>query len=347
MMIMRSIFTVLILALMAVSCQSKTDKSEVAIMTVTGPISVSDMGLTLEHEHVLVDFIGAEKVKQPQYPMLQALDSLLPYFIELEAMGVNTLIECTPNYIGRDVQLLKAISEKSKLNIITNTGYYAATNKKFLPAHTYTESAQQLAARWVDEWKNGLDGTGIKPGFIKLGVGKDHLDSLEQKIVTAGALTHLETGLKIAIHTGSAAGANDEIDILLHEGVRPQALIVVHSQNSSSEEQVALARRGAWVSLDGVNDKPTTIEKYLVFLSRLKQEKLLDRVLISQDAFWSVVQHENNKIGFEKHGSPYSAMFEVLIPELKKQGFSQQEIDQLLITNPARAYKIEILRIDS
>ena len=30
------------------------------IMTVAGPIDVSELGKTLAHEHVLVDFIGAE-----------------------------------------------------------------------------------------------------------------------------------------------------------------------------------------------------------------------------------------------------------------------------------------------
>ena len=346
-MIMRAIFTVLVLVLSIFSCQTKVDNSIAEIMTVSGPIKVEEMGLTLEHEHVLVDFIGAEKVKQPRYPTQQALDSLLPSFIDLKKKGVNTLIECTPNYIGRDVMLLKAISEKSKLNIITNTGYYAAANKNFLPKHAYTESAKQLAARWIDEWEHGIDGSGIRPGFIKLGVGKEYLDSVEQKIVTAGALTHLATGLKIAIHTGSANAANDEIDILLREGVRPEALIIVHSQNCTSEEQIALAKRGAWVSLDGVNDRPNSLEKYLTFLSTFRQEKMLERVLISQDAFWSVVEDENNKIGFKKNGSPYSAMFDELIPGLKNLGFSEEDIEQLLVINPARAYKIEILQANS
>ena len=50
------------------------------IMTVNGPIASDKMGVTLEHEHVTTDFIGAEKVTQPQYPANQALDKLLPFF---------------------------------------------------------------------------------------------------------------------------------------------------------------------------------------------------------------------------------------------------------------------------
>ena len=165
-------------------------------MTVNGLINSDSLGITLEHEHVTTDFTGAEIVAQPQYPVVKALDDLLPEFVGLKRLGVKTIVECTPEYIGRDVLLLKALSEQSGIQIITNTGYYAAVDKKYLPAHAFTESAEQLAARWVAEWTDGIKGTGIRPGFIKLGVGKNALDSIEQKIVCAGAMAHLQTGLR-------------------------------------------------------------------------------------------------------------------------------------------------------
>ena len=344
-MIMRTLFGIIFAFFVLLSCSPVNQQSTPEIMAVTGPIEIGEMGLTLEHEHVLVDFIGAEKVKQPQYKMTQALDSLLPYFIQLKKQGVQTFIECTPNYIGRDVVLLKAISEQSGLNIITNTGYYAAANKKFLPAHTYSETAEQLANRWIKEWKNGIDGTKIKPGFIKLGVGKNHLDSIEQKIVKAGALTHLATGLKIAIHTGGSNPANDEVDILVKEGVDPSALIVVHSQNMSSDEQIKLLDRGAWVSLDGVNDREGSIEKYKNFLMAIKDKNLLHKALISQDAYWSVEQNENGEIEFERHGSDYSAILVELVASLRSNNFSQEEIDQLFVINPKEAYGIAVCKL--
>lgn len=343
---MRIFFRLFLISTFFWACTAKDEKPSNLIMTVTGPIAANQMGKTLEHEHVLVDFTGAEKVVQPQYAQKQALDSLLLYFVQLKKKGVQTLIECTPNYIGRDVLLLKSISEQTGLNILTNTGYYAAAEKKYLPAHTYIESAHQLAKRWINEWDNGINGTGIKPGFIKLGVGKNNLDSIEQKIVLAGTLTHLTTGLKMAIHTGSADAANDEIDILKEQGVDPVALIVVHSQNMSSEDQIKIIKRGAWVSLDGINDGPESINKYTDYLEVLKKENLLHKTLISQDAYWLVISKENGEIGFEHFGSPYSAIFDILIPKLTEMGFTQEDIDQLLIKNPAEAYKIGICKIN-
>ena len=318
------------------------------IMTVNGPINPTQMGFTLEHEHVATDFAGAETVEQPQYTVTYAMQRLASQVETLKQLGVQTLIECTPNYIGRDVKLLKALSNKLEINIITNTGYYAAVNKKYLPAHTYQESAQQLADRWLKEWEEGIDGTGIRPGFVKLGVGKEKLDSIEQKIVEAGALTHLETGLKVAIHTGGFEAAKGEVEIFKSVGVNTRALIVVHSQNMSVQEQLTIAETGAWLSLDGVKGTSQSIDAYVTYLRSLKENGHLGRVLLSHDDGWSVDVNNSGNVEFNRFGNrldpPYSSISNKLIPRLLSDGFSQDEVDQLLIRNPAEAFKIEICK---
>ena len=329
-------------------CSSDEGTQDDFLMTVTGPIGIEQIGRSLEHEHITTDFIGAEKVQQPQYQVAQAEKYILPFFQNLKSNGIKTLFECTPEFIGRDVLLLRQLSKKSGINIITNTGYYAAANKKYLPKHAYTETAEQLSERWIAEWENGIKGTGIKPGFIKLGVGKTSLDSVEQKLVKAGALAHLKTGLKIAIHTGSAIAANDEIDILESNSISPNALIIVHAQNATSDEQIKLIKRGAWISLDGINQKSETIERYIDFLTAIKNANLLEKVLISHDDGWAVIQKDDGTIGFELFGNgnlaPYSTILEILFPLLVESGFSEADFDQLLIQNPARAFKIEVCK---
>ncbi|MCK5702426.1 MAG: hypothetical protein KAI29_14780, partial [Cyclobacteriaceae bacterium] len=142
---------------------------------------------------------------------------------------------------------------------------------------------------------------------------------------------------------------NDEINLLENEGVSANALIVVHAQHASNEEQIKLIKRGCWISLDGINQKPETISKYIDFLIPLKEAGLLKNVLISHDDGWSVIQHHDGTIGFELFGNgnqkPYSTIFELLIPQLKELGFTQEDFDQLLIKNPAEAYKIEVCKI--
>lgn len=144
--------------------------AESKVMTVMGDISSQKLGITLPHEHVLVDFIGAGEVSPDRYDAGVAFQKTLPYLEEIKKLGCQSFVECTPNYLGRDVKLLRRLSEATGLQILTNTGYYGARDGAFLPDHVATESAGQLAHRWVQEFRNGIDGTDIRPGFIKIGM---------------------------------------------------------------------------------------------------------------------------------------------------------------------------------
>ena len=90
---------------------------------------------------------------------------------------------------------------------MTNTGYYGAADDKFVPAHAYVETAGQLADRFIAESRDGIEGTGIRPGFLKVGVDRGQLSSIDRKLVVAAARCHLTTGLTIAAHTGDATAA--------------------------------------------------------------------------------------------------------------------------------------------
>jgi phosphotriesterase-related protein len=72
-------------------------------------------------------------------------------------------------------------------------------------------------------------------------------------------------------------------------------------------------------------------------ITNLKDASLLSRVLISHDAGW---YDPDQPKGGEFRG--YSDIFEYLIPALKNAGYSQKDIDQLLIINPKEAYAIKV-----
>ena len=124
-----------------ISCNTKESK----INTVTGEIPASAIGKTLHHEHILVDFIGADSTGYERWNRDSVIEKVLPYLSEIKKMGYNTLVECTPAFLGRDPLLLKMLSEKSGIQIITNTGYYSAVGGKFIPKHGFSETAEQLA----------------------------------------------------------------------------------------------------------------------------------------------------------------------------------------------------------
>lgn len=306
------------------------------IMTVTGPVHAGAIGNTLIHEHILVDFIGAGQINPNRWQQEEVVAKVLPHLKEVKDAGCRTFIDCTPNYLGRDVVLLRRLAALSGLNIVTNTGYYGGSDHKYLPAHAFTETAQALAVRWMKEWKEGIDGTTVRPGFIKISVNPAALSEISKKLIRAAALTHLQTGLTIASHTGPAVPALEQIALLRSEGVDASAFIWVHAQNETDlTYYISAAQAGAWVSLDGLSDN--NVADYTRRLSFLRDEKWLSQTLVSHDAGW----YDPGKPGGGNFRG-YTTLFKKLIPALAQQGFTADEIDQLVRRNPQNAFAIRV-----
>lgn len=304
--------------------------------TVQGKLPVSKMGTALIHEHVLVDFIGADKISPDRWNHDAVIRKVLPYLLEIKQRGIQTLVECTPAFTGRDVVLLEKLSEQSGLHILTNTGYYGASDNKYLPKWAFTETAEQLASRWIKEFEKGIEGTGIHPGFIKTGVNNGKLSNLHQKLVQAAALTHLKTGLTICSHTGPALPAREEIAILKQSGVHPSAFVWVHA-NGGVEELNDVGKSGCWISLDGVNTD--NIAKHVEMITFLKNKGRLGQLLISHDAGW---YQPGEPDGGDFRG--FTTIPDKLVPALKAQGLTDADIRTLMVANPAKAFTISVRR---
>jgi phosphotriesterase-related protein len=301
------------------------------VPTVMGPLGAHRLGLTLMHEHLLVDFIGADQVSPSRYDANQAFDVILPHLAKARAAGCETFVDCTPAYLGRDVRLLMRLSGASGVNILTNTGYYGAAKDKHLPKHAFSESAEQLAARWIREFEQGIDGTDIKPGFMKIGVDEAPLSEVDAKLVQAAARTARATGLPIASHTTTGAAAMAELELLDRAGVPANAFIWVHAHNERDTSfHTRAAKAGAWVEFDGLSD--ASVERHVELVRRMKSEGLLRRVLVSHDAGWF---HVGEPAGGQFR--PFDTLFAKFIPALTSAGFTKGDVRQLLVENPRRA----------
>jgi phosphotriesterase-related protein len=314
----------------------KQGAADEIVHTVNGPIAAADMGFTLSHEHILVDFIGAEKQGKDRYNADEVYNTALPHLKALKETGCSTFFSCEPAYLGRDVRILKRLSDATGLNIITNTGYYGAAKEQYLPKHAYTETAEQLAARWIAEFKNGIDGTSIKPGLIKTGTDSAPLTVSQRKIIRAAALTHLETGLTMLVHTGNGAAAKEQLAILKDVGVDPSARVWTHAQNEKDENQfVEAARQNSWVAFDSVNSG--SIDAYLRYMQVMKSANVLDHVLISHDSGWyHVGEPKGGKFG------AFTCIAKEFIPKLKANGFTDKEIEQVFKVNPKNAFGVKV-----
>lgn len=308
------------------------------IMTVAGPITPDQLGTCLTHEHLMSTF-GSEQRYDPDYDEAALLDQVVPYLKHVNQLGTQSVADCTGAYFGRNVRLLQQLAQRSGVQIITNTGYYGAANDRYVPEHAYQESAETIAQRWITEFDQGIDGTEVRPGFIKIALDNGPVSDIDAKLLRGAALTHAATGLTIACHTGNnPIGAKTALTILKEENVRPAAWIWTHADKvESTKHLLPAAQAGAWISLDGVRaPNPTSseegvFERHLRYLKELKAYDLLSQVLLS---------HDGNS--FPRGGAirPYEAIFTALLPRLAQEGFSQSDIRQLMVDNPARAFTI-------
>jgi predicted metal-dependent phosphotriesterase family hydrolase len=304
------------------------------VVTVAGPRAAAELGFTLSHEHIMVDFIGAAAVSPNRYNAGEVFNTALPFLQEVRERGCRTIVDCTPAYLGRDVTILKKLADAARLNILTNTGYYGAAGEKYLPPHAYTDTVSDIANRWIREWQQGIDGTGIKPGFIKSGVDRYPLSAVQQKIVAAAAETHAQTGLTLAIHTGDGKAALEEMKIIHNHGVHASAWIWVHAQSEENRKiHLEVASAGGWVSFDGYSKSQD--EKYIQFIKDMKQAGHLNRILISHDSGWYHV----GEPGGGRYNN-YNAITDTLIPALGTNGFTNEDVRQIFELNPAIAYAV-------
>lgn len=276
----------------------------------------------LVHEHVLVDFAGADQIRPGRYDRDEVFRIARPKLEEVRRLGCRRLLECTPNFLGRDPELLARLSDAVGIEIWSNTGLYGAADHKFVPSFARSESAAQLAKRWIAE-----TGEAWRPRFIKIGVNRGPLDELDRKLVRAAAITSRETGLTIASHTGDGAAAVEQLEIVTAERVRPEKFVWVHAQNEpdhSLHERVA--RAGAWVEFDGIG--PKTVEFHLECVRFLAAKGLLKRTLVSQDSGW---YHVGEPGGGEFRG--YTYLYINFLPRLEPA-----EVAMLMWENPRAAF---------
>ncbi len=304
------------------------------IMTVTGPIPPEEMGAALPHEHVLSRF-GEPPARRPDYDLRDVFDTVVPILNDVQSAGCEAIMDCTAAYFGRDPLIMHRLAELTGLHLITNTGYYGAADDRYVPDHAYDESAAELADRWLAEWTDGVDGTGVRPGFIKTAVDGGPLSDIDRKLVRAAAKTHTESGLTIAVHTsGNVPAAREQLAVLDEEGVDPSAWIWVHAQNVDDVDALAeAAEQGAWIEFDGLAPGDE-IEHHLELVQAMQERDVLDRVLLSHDG--SSYPPEGTE------PRPFDTLFRTFLPKLRDAGFSAETIRMLTVDNPRRAFTVRI-----
>jgi phosphotriesterase-related protein len=311
------------------------------VYSVLGPLASTELGQTLIHEHILVDFIGASRISRERYSRREAYETMLPYLVRLKEQGIATLVECTPKYLGRDPFLLKDLSRASGIHLLTNTGLYAAGERDgelepYLPSYAFELNSELLAGGWLQEWYEGIEGTEVRPAFLKIGVNRGELRPVSERIVRAAAIVSRQTGLVVACHTVEGRGALRILELFEEEKVAPDRFIFVHAQGEENRGlHLECAKRGAWIEYDGISRDSAV--KHLDLILFMLENGCEDRLLISQDSGWYRPGEPGggNIRGFEYLKSDF-------VPIMLGKGVPQATVDHLLIHNPRRALELSV-----
>jgi phosphotriesterase-related protein len=196
----------------------------------------------------------------------------------------------------------------------------------------WEKTSEEIGILWEAEYVDGIDGTDIRPGFIKLGFGDDDtITAFHTKILTAAIQTSLRTGLPIQAHIYSTVSARATVDTLERAHFPLHKFIWTHADYPYDLETIVhLAKKGIWIGMDWWVTQPQDMSWHVQLLRTFEQEDLLGQLLISQDA------------GGYHAGwiSPYTPLFEEFIPCCIKMGISETIFEQLLTVNPVRVLKI-------
>ncbi|HOK46777.1 MAG TPA: hypothetical protein PLA43_09765 [Bryobacteraceae bacterium] len=280
-------------------------------------------GSTLVHEHILVDFGGI--VSPGRYSRAEVVRIARPKLEEVKKLGCQRFLECTPNYLGRDPELLARLSDAVGIEIWTNTGIYGAADRKAVPSFVHSLTAERLARRFISEATNGIGA--MKPRFIKTGVQTSPLDELDRKLVRAAAIASRETGLTVASHTGTGRAALEELEIFADEKVSAEKFVWVHA-NAEKDRSIheKVARAGGWVEFDGVSESGAAWHRDCI--RWMAERNLLGKVLISQDSGWYNVGEPGGG-NFRGYTYIYTGFLPLLEPAWRRQ---------LMVTNPKAAF---------
>lgn len=339
------------------------------VMTVQGLISPQKLGVTLVHEHLVIDCtawrqepVEASKKKMASSPvdithlgvlrwepylskdncLISDKTLVIEELKQFQRLGGTSLVDLTNIGIGRDPMALFQISRETGLHIIMGCGYYVESSH---PSDINDKSIDQIAEEIEKDITMGVDDTGIRAGIIgEIGTSFP-ITPNEEKILRASARAHLKTGIPISIHLWEfEKGGIKILDILEEEKVELNRVMMCHLNPGIPHDldyHKEIAKRGAYLEFEFGHGfyykqfhhcEPSDRE-YALAVSKLIESGYLDQLLISQDVCF--------KINLTKYGGyGYGHILRNIKTMFKDLGISEEEINILLVENPKRVLAI-------
>jgi predicted metal-dependent phosphotriesterase family hydrolase len=306
------------------------DRRAPQVVTVRGPVDPVDLGITLSHDHVLLDAFalwgGYEWILDDEAVATREL-------IRYRDAGGGAIAEPTNVGIGRDPLGLRRVSDASGVHIIMGSGWY---RERAYPPYVLEEMPDALADRLVSELVSGVDGTDIRAGFIgEIGTERGSISPAQERVFRAAGRAHARTGCPILTHTTHFGElAIEQLDLLAEEGVPASDVIISHlGDRIGIRWWLDIAGRGAYLNIDnlGFSRGYAPLEVRADNVAALVSEGFTEQIMLSND-ICTLDQ-------LAAYGGPgYDNVITNFVPLLRARGLSDEHIETMLVRNPARAF---------
>ncbi len=325
--------------------------SQNTVNTVTGPISVDALGVTLMHEHLLIGYPGWEADTLHPGPARSDMIAICVDKVQaMQAQGVQSMLDPCPNDLGRDVTLAAEVAERTGFNIICATGLYKEDEGGASYWHFRRSIGSAVAAMaelFIHELTQGIGDTGIRAGIIKVATGEGCITDYEYEVLAAAAQASVETGAPITTHTDQGTMGEEQQAFLIDKGVPAHRIIIGHSCGSTDHDyHMRLLERGSYLGFDRFGlDVVAPDEQRVTSLIALLRQHREKQIVVSHDSVWctrgqpfpeelvAMIDPDIlfNPTHFHRH----------IIPQLLAAGVSREQIDTMLIDNPRRFFSGE------
>lgn len=297
------------------------------IRTVCGDINPDKLGVTMCHEHFIVDLSIVRKDNESK---IETVEEVVPEIQRMMDLGVQSAIEVTTNDMYRDVIKLKTISEKTKLNIVAATGFYLS---EYHPEWLTNATPEEIAQVMIDDLTKGINGTDIKAGVIgEVASSPKSFVGQEKKVLLASAIAHKKTGAAVSTHTGEFT-SKETVETLIQNGVDPDKIIIGHQDLiDNTEYHLNLLKCGVNLGFDTCGKTAYQSDEIRARnIVKLIKAGYGDHIMLSND-----ISRRSYFVSAGKNG--YTSVMNKIIPLLKEYGATQEEINKLLIDNPKRIF---------
>lgn len=299
------------------------------LFTTLGPKRVDEVGLILPHEHLFVDLGPIEAASYLTANVAEAVAVMAPEIEKIKAQGVTALVECTPVGVGRRADIDLAISRATNFPVVVPTGIY---REPWVPQWAREAHEDALTEWMVQELTEGIEETGVRAAWIKVGSSDNGLTESERKILRAAARAGAQTGAIIGSHTIRGWVARQQAKIIEEAGYSTSRFIWIHTQ---AEPDVALhlemGRLGVWLEYDNIGGRAD--EWYVEAVQRALDAGFGERLLLSHDRGW----YDPSKPGGGEV-APFTHLVDEFLPALRRAGIDEGTITQLVQHNPFQAY---------